>query len=272
MKIIIVGAGVSGMLAASLLKEKYEVTIIEKNSECGKKILATGNGKCNFWHENLTIDNYETDNKDKLNNILSNQEYCLNYLFKLGIYPTIRDGYYYPNSKEASSIRDVLVNCLKGVNILLDETVNSVNKIDNGFMVKTNKKEIYCDKVIIATGSKASVKECNTYDLLKSLKHTINRVEPALVKLKCNTPNWDGVRTDAFLTLLINGKKKIETNMRKIGAFLGDYAEVGCNSVLNPGTIIGPHSIVYPLTSVRGVIPANKVVKDMDNIVPRRES
>ena len=211
MKIVIVGAGVSGMLIASILRHKHEIILIEKNSECGKKILATGNGKCNFWHTNLSKECYETDNMNKLDSILKNQEDCLNYLFKLGIYPTIRDGYYYPNSKEASSIRDVLVNNLKGVNILLDETVKSVNKNDNGFMVKTDKKEIYCDKVIISSGSKASVKECNTYDLLKSLKHTINRVEPALVKLKCNTPDWDGVRTDAYLTLLINGKKKKES-------------------------------------------------------------
>ena len=57
--------------------------------------------------------------------------------------------------------------------------------------------------------------------------------------------------------------------MRKIGAILGDYVEVGCNSVLNPGTIIGPYTIIYPLTTVRGVIPGKKIVKDMNNIVER---
>ena len=62
----------------------------------------------------------------------------------------------------------------------------------------------------------------------------------------------------------------IETNLRKVGAFLGDYAEIGCNAVLNPGTIIGRNTIVYPLTMVRGVIPSNKIVKSMDNIVERR--
>ena len=62
----------------------------------------------------------------------------------------------------------------------------------------------------------------------------------------------------------------IETNLRKVGAFLGDYAEVGCNAVLNPGTVIGRNTIVYPLTMVRGVIPENKIVKSMDNIVERR--
>ena len=60
-----------------------------------------------------------------------------------------------------------------------------------------------------------------------------------------------------------------ETNLRKVGAFLGDYAEIGCNAVLNPGTIIGTNTIVYPLVMVRGVIEKNKIVKDMNNIVER---
>ena len=68
------------------------------------------------------------------------------------------------------------------------------------------------------------------------------------------------------------GDEFIETNMRKIGAFLGDYAEVGCNSVLNPGTFIGPYTIVYPLTSVRGIIPSKSIVKSMDNIVERKDN
>lgn len=62
----------------------------------------------------------------------------------------------------------------------------------------------------------------------------------------------------------------IETKLRKVGAFLGDYAEVGCNAVLNPGTVVGRNTIIYPLTMVRGVIPENKIVKSMDNIVERR--
>ncbi|MBQ5484949.1 MAG: UDP-N-acetylglucosamine pyrophosphorylase, partial [Lachnospiraceae bacterium] len=58
-----------------------------------------------------------------------------------------------------------------------------------------------------------------------------------------------------------NGEE-IETGYKKFGAMLGDYVEVGCNSVLNPGTVIGSHSNVYPLSMVRGVIPANSIVKN----------
>lgn len=69
--------------------------------------------------------------------------------------------------------------------------------------------------------------------------------------------------------VLIKGEEIIETNLRKVGAFLGDNVEIGCNSVLNPGTIIGRGTIVYPLVMVRGVIKENKIVKSMNNIVDK---
>ena len=78
------------------------------------------------------------------------------------------------------------------------------------------------------------------------------------------------IKSDKKNVVIKNGKELIETNLRKVGAFLGDNVEVGCNAVLNPGTIIGPNSSVYPLTSVRGVIPRDSIVKSMDNIVTKR--
>ena len=75
------------------------------------------------------------------------------------------------------------------------------------------------------------------------------------------------IKSDKSNIVIKCNNENIVTDMRKIGAFLGDYVEVGCNSVLNPGTIIGCNSNVYPLTSVRGVIPKNSIVKGMNNIV-----
>lgn len=69
--------------------------------------------------------------------------------------------------------------------------------------------------------------------------------------------------------VVIRGDIDISTELRKIGAFLADYADVGCGSVLNPGTIVGKNSTVYPLSSVRGVIPANSIYKDKKNIVTK---
>lgn len=70
------------------------------------------------------------------------------------------------------------------------------------------------------------------------------------------------IKSDRTNIVIKSGKEKIETGMRKIGAILGDRVEIGCNSVLNPGTIVGPDSTVYPLSMVRGVIPKNHIYKN----------
>lgn len=62
----------------------------------------------------------------------------------------------------------------------------------------------------------------------------------------------------------------LETNRKKFGAILGNHAEIGCNSVLNPGTVVGANALVYPLSSVRGVVPTNAIYKDKDNIIEKR--
>lgn len=69
----------------------------------------------------------------------------------------------------------------------------------------------------------------------------------------------------------INGIEKIETGLRKFGAIIGDYVEIGCNCVLNPGTIIGRNTTIYPLSSVRGVIPEMSIYKDRDHIIKKEE-
>lgn len=78
------------------------------------------------------------------------------------------------------------------------------------------------------------------------------------------------VKSDKTLVVIKNKEQELETNLKKVGAFLGDYVEVGCNSVLTPGTIVMPNSNIYPLTMVRGVIPSNSIVKSMDNIILKK--
>ncbi len=70
------------------------------------------------------------------------------------------------------------------------------------------------------------------------------------------------VKSDKTLVVVKDGKETMETGLKKFGAMLGDYVEVGCNSVLNPGSVIGAHTNVYPLSLVRGVVPANSVFKN----------
>ena len=75
------------------------------------------------------------------------------------------------------------------------------------------------------------------------------------------------IKSDRTLVVVRNGGERFETGLRKMGAVLGDHVEVGCNSVLNPGTVIGPDSRVYPLSSVRGVVPPRHIYKNSGEIV-----
>ena len=77
------------------------------------------------------------------------------------------------------------------------------------------------------------------------------------------------VKSDKSFVVFKNGKEEIPTNIKKVGAMLGDYVEVGCNSVLNPGTIIGKNTNIYPLSSVRGFVPQNSIYKSQDNIISK---
>ena len=78
------------------------------------------------------------------------------------------------------------------------------------------------------------------------------------------------VKSDKKLIVIHNGDEQIETGLKKIGAMLGDYVEVGCNSVLNPGTVIGRHSNVYPTSCVRGVVPEGSIWKNDGTVVKKR--
>ena len=77
------------------------------------------------------------------------------------------------------------------------------------------------------------------------------------------------VKSDKTLVVVKDGVEEIKTGLKKFGAMLGNGVEVGCNSVLNPGTVVCPNSNIYPVSCVRGVVPANSIYKDKDNIVAK---
>lgn len=77
------------------------------------------------------------------------------------------------------------------------------------------------------------------------------------------------VKSDKTLVVVKDGAEQIETRLKKFGAMLGDYVEVGCNSVLNPGTVVGRHTNIYPLSMVRGVVPANSIYKNKNEVVTK---
>lgn len=77
------------------------------------------------------------------------------------------------------------------------------------------------------------------------------------------------VKSDKTLVLVKDGERQAETGLKKFGAMLGDFVEVGCNSVLNPGTVVGRHTNIYPLSMVRGVVAADSVYKNQNEIVKK---
>lgn len=220
MEVVVIGAGASGILAALKASENHKVTLLEGNDKIGKKILLTGNGKCNYWNQEIDETKYNTDDLSHLKEIISkeNQEEVLAFLSHLGIYPKIKNGYYYPYSNQASSIREIFEKALekRNVNILTNCKVKNIKKINDEFMIQTEKKEIHAKKIILATGSKAFPKtgsEGIGYDIASSLSLNVNPITPSLVGLTANMPHlkdWEGVRTDSTLTLYIDGKKRKE--------------------------------------------------------------
>ena len=78
------------------------------------------------------------------------------------------------------------------------------------------------------------------------------------------------VKTDKKLVIVKDDNEKIETGLKKFGAMIGDNVEVGCGSVLNPGSVIGKNTNIYPLSSVRGVVPANSIYKNKNEIVDKK--
>ena len=80
------------------------------------------------------------------------------------------------------------------------------------------------------------------------------------------------VKSDKKLVVVKGEEGQIETGLKKFGAMLGDEVEVGCGSVLNPGTVIGPHTNIYPLSSVRGVVPAGSIYKKAGEVVEKQEN
>ncbi len=216
MKVIVIGGGASGIIAAIKASEVSDVTIIEGNSKIGKKILVTGNGRSNFWNESISERNYNEESHEFLKDILPIKNEVYNFLTNsLGITPTNKNGYLYPRSKTASSITTVLEKRIKrnNIEVIYDLKVTKITTENNNIKIElSDNTTMTCDKLIIATGGKAASKtgsDGSGYNLLKALDIEITPVLPALVPLIINDKtrlDWSGVRTDAKLSVYENNK------------------------------------------------------------------
>jgi len=192
-QVVIVGGGASGMVAAISAKRKgADVTILERNPRIGKKILATGNGRCNFTNINLDAACYHGSNPQFVYGVFSEfgvQE-TIAFFEELGIAHKVEEaGKVFPMSDQASSILDVLLYELKelGIRIVCNAYVQNIKKEQGRFSVElADGTCFHGDRVIIATGGKAmpsSGSDGNGYTLAERLGHTIIPLFPALVQM-----------------------------------------------------------------------------------------
>ena len=222
--IIIVGGGVAGMIAAiTAANNGNKVTILEKNNELGKKILITGNGRCNFTNEYMKGDCYysslsgdeDTDHHttrefaDAVLDRFNNKDF-IKVLSNLGMSYYVREGYYYPKTDEARTFRDTLVSEVNrlGIEVVYNFNLRSIERSEDGFMLSNKEQEYLGDKVIIAAGGNAAPKTGSSgdcYYYLEKLGHNILKTKPALTNLTANYPNeLQGVNALANISLTIN--------------------------------------------------------------------
>ena len=213
-QVVIIGGGASGLTAAiTAARNGKDVTIIEKNNKCGKKLLITGNGKCNFWNQDQNINHYHSSTPDILKNFITKerQNSVLNFFNSLGLVPKIKNGYYYPFSNQASSIQNILLQECQKLNIQIINNVNVEEIIKKDcFIINPNKENIKAKNIILAAGSKAAPKtgsDGSSYELAKKLGHSIIHPLPSLVQLKGNETyfkNWSGIRCEVIANLYID--------------------------------------------------------------------
>ena len=215
--VIVIGAGASGVIAALTMSKNNDVILLDGEDKILKKLLLTGNGKCNYWNSDINYLKYNSNNKSLLSSVFTDKNIAdtYNYLEKIGLYPVIKNGYYYPYSNQASSVRELLVDKLKhsGVKVLTDNKVELVEKNKNGFKVKTNQDTYYCDRVVVSCGSKSYPKtgsDGSGYNIAESFNHTIIPLTASLAPIRMNEKylkDWNGVRCSAKLNLEIDDEK-----------------------------------------------------------------
>ncbi len=213
-QVIIVGAGASGLAAAiQAARQGASVTILEHTAKPGKKLLSTGNGKCNLTNLMTPDGAYRGGQQEFIKKVLDHVtvEQTLEFFQDLGLVLTDRNGYVYPNSGQAASVLEALLFELDhlGVSIVTDCNVEEIRK-DLSLITSKGKKK--ADAVILAAGSMAAPKtgsDGSGYQLARALGHRIVKPLPALVQLKCREKWYKlaaGVRTEASVTLKIDGK------------------------------------------------------------------
>ena len=220
----IIGGGASGMAAALAAAENKEnrVILLERQARVGRKLQATGNGRCNLTNLHASEGGYHGDEASFVNVAIGKfgPEETLHWFRNLGLYTVAEDsGRVYPYSDQANSVVDVLRFALEQENIelKLGVEVEKVKKTGSGFRVESKEETLECDKLIVACGGLAGTKLGGTmsgYKLLRSLGHKCTKLRPTLVQLKSSwggVASLKGVRANCHAAIYHNGQLHSES-------------------------------------------------------------
>ena len=235
MRIGIIGGGASGMMLAAQVNYK-DITIIERNNKLGKKLLLTGNGKCNFTNLNFNDLNKKYNNDFAINiyHQFDNISF-IDFFNNIGVVSKVEThkgiNYIYPNSNKASSVYYCLLDRINdnGVDVIYNSLVKNVKYIDEKFCIALDDdRNLVFDKLVLATGGKSygnTGSDGIGYSIAKKLGHTIITPTPGLTSLKYNFS--DNVE------LKLNGKcrvnAKVSYNSYKDNIFFEEYGEIQFN-------------------------------------------
>ena len=224
MVIGIIGGGASGMAAALTASENEnnQVLLFERQARVGRKLLATGNGRCNLTNQNTSGDHYHGDAPGFVLPALAAfpVEDTLAWFRKMGLYTVTEDtGRVYPYSDQANSVVDVLRFALQKDNVQLftGAEVVKIRKSGECFSLQTAEEAFFCDKLIIACGGLAGTKlggSMSGYKLLRSMGHKATRLRPALVQVKSDwhgCAGLKGVRANCRAAICHNGQVVAES-------------------------------------------------------------
>lgn len=193
MNIIIIGAGASGIVTAINAKnENNRVILLEKNDRIGKKLLATGNGRCNYTNMVLSEKNYSSPDFVKRTLEDFSNEDLINYFRILGLESTLDGNRVYPISLKANSVLNILIYWLekKGIEVKTNSQVKEIKKTKKGYEVITNEETLRADVVVAAFGGKAmpaSGSDGVSFEILKKMGIRVTDLKPALTQLKLDS-------------------------------------------------------------------------------------
>lgn len=215
--VAVIGGGASGMMAAvTAASEGARVILLEHKDRIGKKILSTGNGRCNFTNIHQEPICYHSEDPMFPWEVVErfNAQAVISFFFQLGVYSKNRNGYIYPNSDQASAVLDAFrmeLDRLK-VEIRTGVECREIRPGKKGFTVLTDQGPVRADRVILCAGSKAAPttgSDGSGYDLAKKLGHRILPVLPALTALKCEEKFFKsiaGVRANGSVSIWSGGE------------------------------------------------------------------